>query len=50
MDANDETPRRYEVRSTPTLLLLVDGQERHRIVGPRDKRRLLRECERFLVT
>ena len=42
-DAYPELARRYEVVSVPTLLVFVDGELRHRMVGARSRSRLLEE-------
>lgn len=45
VDANPEVTNRHGVRSMPTLLLFVDGEARHRVVGARSKSQLRREFE-----
>jgi thioredoxin 1 len=43
VDANPETPQKFEVVSIPTLILFKDGQPVKRIVGAKGKAALLRE-------
>jgi thioredoxin 1 len=38
IDANEQTPMRYNIQSIPTLLIFKDGQEISRIVGPEPAR------------
>jgi len=49
VDDNQETARRYEVMSIPTLLLFVDGDLRKRIVGAKGKAQLLHELDEFIA-
>ena len=42
-DAYPDLARRYEVVSVPTLLVFVEGELRHRMVGARSRTRLLEE-------
>ncbi len=49
----DEEPSiamRYSVMSIPTLLVLVDGDVRKKIVGAKGKGALLQELDEFLVS
>ncbi len=48
VDDHQSMAVRYGVQSMPTLLVLVDGVEKHRLVGARGKRHLLEELEPFL--
>ena len=49
VDANGDTASTYGVMSIPTLLLFKDGQEVQRIVGFRQKERLLKDIQPHLV-
>jgi len=49
VDDNQETARKYEVLSIPTLLIFVDGEIRKRIVGAKGKTHLLHELEEFIA-
>jgi thioredoxin len=49
-EANPEIVMEHEVRSAPTLLLFVRGEERGRMVGFRPKPRLEAELEEFLAS
>jgi thioredoxin 1 len=42
-DAYPELARRYEVVSVPTLLVFIEGELMHRMVGARSRSRLLEE-------
>jgi thioredoxin 1 len=48
VDASPETAARYRVMSMPTFVVLVDGEERARLVGARGKAHLLEELSAFL--
>jgi thioredoxin 1 len=48
VDANPEVTARYRVMSMPTFVVLVDGEERARLVGARGKAHLLEELSAFL--
>lgn len=48
VDAHPDIAGQYEVMSIPTLLLFVDGQMVHRMVGAKPKSALVRELEEFL--
>ena len=48
VDESRSTTRRYDVMSMPTLLRLVDGRERKRLVGARGKAHLLQELAEHL--
>jgi len=49
VDEQQATALRFDVRSMPTLLVLVDGVERQRLIGARGKRHLLEELAPFLA-
>jgi len=48
VDANGDIAGQYEVMSIPTLLLFVDGEVVHRMIGAKPKSALVRELEEFL--
>ena len=48
VDAHGDIAGQYEVMSIPTLLLFVNGEMVHRMVGAKPKSALLRELEEFL--
>jgi|SRR5687767_3988654 thioredoxin 1 len=48
VDASPDTAARHRVMSMPTFLVLVDGEERARLVGARGKAHLLEELSAFL--
>ncbi|MEU9860859.1 thioredoxin domain-containing protein [Streptomyces sp. NPDC047971] len=49
VDRNPETPARYGVLATPTLMVFRAGEPVKSLVGARPKRRLLAELEDVLV-
>jgi thioredoxin 1 len=48
IDANPEIAIRYHVHSIPTLVLFINGHERHRVVGARPRTEIRQEIEPFL--
>lgn len=48
IDADPDLAVRFQVRSAPTLVLLVDGQPVRTLVGARGKTRLLEDLEPHL--
>ena len=48
VDENQDISMRYGVMSIPTLVILKNGQEVHRIVGAMPKSKLKEEIERAL--
>jgi len=48
VDAEPEIAARFGVQSLPTLVVFVDGEERHRFVGARPKSGILNEVAPFL--
>lgn len=48
VDEQQATALRYDVRSMPTLLVLVDGVEKQRLIGARGKRHLLEELSPYV--
>lgn len=48
VDDSPDVARRYGVLSIPTLLVIVDGVEKWRLVGARPKSELLEDIEEFL--
>jgi thioredoxin 1 len=49
VDENPDVTRQYRVMSIPTLLVIVDGVEKRRLVGARGKGHMLNDLEEFLV-
>jgi thioredoxin 1 len=48
VDENPDVTRQYRVMSIPTLLVVVDGVEKRRLVGARSKTQLLSDLDEFL--
>ncbi len=48
VDDAPDVARRFEVMSIPTLILFVDGEPQHRIVGAKGKNQLLQELHPYL--
>jgi len=48
VDDSPDVARRFEVMSIPTLILFVDGEPQHRIVGAKGKNQLLQELHPYL--
>lgn len=48
VDENQDLAMKYGVMSIPTLVLLKNGQEAHRVVGAMPKARLAAELEKHL--
>jgi thioredoxin 2 len=48
VDDNPQTASRFDVRSIPTLLVMVDGREVERIVGAQPKHAIRERLERAL--
>jgi thioredoxin 1 len=49
VDDSPDVARRFEVLSIPTLILFVDGEPQHRIVGAKGKNQLLQELHPYLT-
>lgn len=43
IDENPETPKRFDIKSIPTLLLFENGELRARVVGAKSKQDILNE-------
>jgi thioredoxin 1 len=50
VDENPDIAMRFQVMSIPTLLVLVDGDVKKKIVGAKGKSALLQELDEFLAT
>jgi thioredoxin 1 len=48
IDENPEKPREYSVQSIPTMVLFVDGNPVHTVVGAKPKHMLLKELAEWL--
>ena len=48
VDDNPNVARRFEVMSIPTLLVIVDGEVKKRLVGAKGKPQLLEELAEFI--
>ena len=48
IDENPEKPREYSVQSIPTMVLFVDGNPVHTVVGAKPKHMLLKELSEWL--
>ena len=48
IDENPEKPREYSVQSIPTMVLFVDGNPVHTVVGAKPKHLLLKELAEWL--
>ena len=48
VDDNPATARRFDFRSIPTLLVLKDGREVHRIVGVHPRQEIMRRLDQAL--
>src|SRR5579864_9542358 len=49
VDDSPDVARRFEALSIPTLILFVDGEPQHRIVGAKGKHQLLQELDPYLT-
>jgi thioredoxin 2 len=49
VDDNPQTAGRFDVRSIPTMLVLVNGREVGRIVGAQPKAEILRRVEQLIA-
>jgi thioredoxin 1 len=50
VDEHPDIAMRYGVMSIPTLLVIQDGDVKHKIVGAKGKSALLQELDEFLAT
>ena len=48
IDENPEKPREYSVQSIPTMVLFVNGNPVHTVVGAKPKHMLLKELSEWL--
>ena len=48
IDENPEKPREYSVQSIPTMVLFVNGNPVHTVVGAKPKHMLLKELAEWL--